>query len=93
MGIRWGEIHQGLMRAVRVVIGDIPAKFLQGGVFIGITPYQVNLLLLDGPIKPFGDGIVRRATDPGKGELSPKALKKLLSYPRGIGRSLINPQR
>lgn len=86
MDIRQSEIHQGLVRALGVVIGDISAKFLTGGLFIGIIPYQVNLLLLDGLIKPFGDGIVRGAMDPGKGEISPKAFKELVGHLGGIGR-------
>lgn len=45
----------------------------------------MNLLLLDGLIKPFGDGIVRGATDPGKGEISPKAFKELVGHLEVLG--------
>jgi hypothetical protein len=41
-----------------VISLDVAADLFSGRDLIGIVPYQINLLLLDRPVEPFGQRIV-----------------------------------
>ena len=64
------KIHQRLMRPLVVISLDIPANLFSGRDLVGIIAHQINLLLLDRPIKLLGQRIVGGPYYPSKGQSS-----------------------
>ncbi len=92
MDIGRGKVPEILMGAVIVVMIYVSADLIPTGVFIGITPHDMDLLLFDGTEEPLRNGIIRRSSHPCIREISSHEGEEFLGDKRGIGRSSFRPE-